>query len=299
LNEGSDDSAWRPARREALLVVAALVLAVVALAVGVAVVSLYGDQSTPTESPPAPTTGNGDNQGDQARHTPPCSKTAAEEELTRRRMLDPATFAGVSRPICQDLTGDRRPEMALVRKSTGSAGTDGWAVLGRTEDGRWHLAALKSDVTHVGIRVSGNEVLEATPVYRKGDPNCCPSGGWTLRHYRLAEGKLSQRGEDHLPAIKPPAGYGFAEATSVSGRVSKRCGDLVRSGAGVYKVAADNLGCPSARWHARRWQQSCGQKRARCTIDNGFVCQYYSAGEELGSVTCRSGDMSMRFEVGS
>jgi hypothetical protein len=120
-----------------------------------------------------------------------------------------SSFAGVIGPDCGDLDGDERQEMVVARRSVGSAGTLGWAVMSAREDGEWRVEHLQDGVTHVGVRISGARIHEATPIYRADDPNCCPSGGWRTRIYGFRDGQVSKEGEETQAGTRPPSGYGF------------------------------------------------------------------------------------------
>ena len=42
----------------------------------------------------------------------------------------------------------------------------------------------------VGLFRSGDELEAVQPVYRRSDPNCCPTGGFDRTLYRLAGSRL-------------------------------------------------------------------------------------------------------------
>jgi hypothetical protein len=60
--------------------------------------------------------------------------------------------------------------------SGGTAGDIGWVVLVRTHTG-WRLALARSGYK-LGIFRVGSDLASSQPVYRKNDPNCCPTGGF-------------------------------------------------------------------------------------------------------------------------
>jgi hypothetical protein len=87
----------------------------------------------------------------------------------------------VDRVICFDFTRDGRTDLAMTVASGGTAGDIGWLVLRRTGAG-WRLA-LGRNGYKVGIVRLGGDVADTQPVYRSGDPNCCPTGGFDHQRY--------------------------------------------------------------------------------------------------------------------
>jgi hypothetical protein len=118
----------------------------------------------------------------------PCSKAAADaairastlpadvKALTRQR------FAGVDSMICHDLTGDGRADMAVTLASGGTAGDIAWAAFARRGSG-WHLVASNANAYKLLLQRVGHDLVETQPVYRKNDPNCCPTGGFDHRRF--------------------------------------------------------------------------------------------------------------------
>src|SRR3954471_877228 len=117
---------------------------------------------------------------------PPCSEAAANaairasvlprevKDLTRQHL------AGVDQLICHDLTADGRTDMAVTLASGGTAGDVAWAAFVRTGPA-WRLAGANADGYKVGLFLHGRDLVEAQPIYRKNDPNCCPTGGFAHR----------------------------------------------------------------------------------------------------------------------
>jgi hypothetical protein len=92
------------------------------------------------------------------------------------------------RLLCFDVTGDRHVDMAVTLFSGGTAGDVGW-LLFAWNSSRWQLVATGSGYK-LGLRRSGSDLLAVQPVYRKNDPNCCPSGGFDRTLYRWSAGRL-------------------------------------------------------------------------------------------------------------
>jgi hypothetical protein len=88
-------------------------------------------------------------------------------------LVTPANADGL---ICFDFTRDGRTDLAVTVASGGTAGDIGWIVLVRTRSG-WRLGLARSGYK-VGLFRVGADLVDSQPVYRKNDPNCCPTGGF-------------------------------------------------------------------------------------------------------------------------
>jgi hypothetical protein len=78
--------------------------------------------------------------------------------------------------ICFDLTGDGRRDLAVTIASGGTAGDVGWLAVVTTSRGR--RVALARSGYKLGLLREGRDLVETQPIYRKDDPNCCPTGGF-------------------------------------------------------------------------------------------------------------------------
>lgn len=110
--------------------------------------------------------------------TPPCTLAAAKTAIVRQhprlknlanqlQTVDPGSVDGV---VCAGAT------MAVTIASGGTAGDVGLILFRRTTTG-WR-AALTRRGYKIGLFRAGADVAESQPVYRKNDPNCCPTGGF-------------------------------------------------------------------------------------------------------------------------
>ena len=86
-------------------------------------------------------------------------------------------WEGIANVICHDFTRDGRIDMAVTYASGGTAGDIAWFAF-RRDGPRWRLALARLRVYKLGLSVRGSDLVETTPVYRPGDPNCCPTGGY-------------------------------------------------------------------------------------------------------------------------
>ncbi len=118
-----------------------------------------------------------------------CNLTAAKAAITQTKVkmvllggapvtVDPASVDGV---LCYDFTRDGRTDMAVSIASGGTAGDIGIVVFRATPTG-WRVA-LKNPGYKIGVFQVGGDVVTSQPIYRKNDPNCCPTGGFNHDRY--------------------------------------------------------------------------------------------------------------------
>ena len=110
--------------------------------------------------------------------------TARHEILTKNVQITglekggtiPVAPQQVDRVICADFTRDGRTDMAVTIYSGGTAGDIAWLVFVRSGK-KWKLSLNRSGYK-VGLYRVGGDLVDAQPIYRKHDPNCCPTGGF-------------------------------------------------------------------------------------------------------------------------
>ena len=117
-----------------------------------------------------------------------CSAAAAKAAILASpslRSLRPIVLngGGVDKLICSDFTRDGQADMAATVFSGGTAGDIAWVVFRRSH-GSWVLALRELDRYKLGLFRVGGDLVESQPVYRKNDPNCCPTGGFDHRSFR-------------------------------------------------------------------------------------------------------------------
>src|SRR3954468_17545974 len=111
-----------------------------------------------------------------------CTKAAADAAIRASTLpadvkdLTHQRFAGVDSIICHDLTRDGRADMAVTLASGGTAGDIAWAAFART-GASWKLVGANANGYKILLQRAGGDLVETQPVYRKSDPNCCPTGG--------------------------------------------------------------------------------------------------------------------------
>lgn len=95
--------------------------------------------------------------------------------------------------------------MAFTITYGGSGGAVQWGVLTRLASGALALPLFRAE-THTGLRQEGlNEFAVLHPIYRSGDPNCCPTGGYRYRRYGWDGTHFVLRAEEILAEI--PRGF--------------------------------------------------------------------------------------------
>jgi hypothetical protein len=89
---------------------------------------------------------------------------------------------GLQGLTCRDFTGDGKIDMALVFYSGGTAGDIAWVVF-RRSGSSWKLALARLHDYKLSLVFRGRDIIETQPVYRRGDANCCPTGGFDHRRF--------------------------------------------------------------------------------------------------------------------
>ena len=115
-----------------------------------------------------------------AHAPPPCTLAAAK--VAAAPIVRARGYAAVDRLICADLTRDGSRDLAVTLFSGGTAGDTGWAVF-VASSGRWRIALRQLEAYQVSLAVRGGDLVETQPIYRRDDPNCCPTGGFRHRRF--------------------------------------------------------------------------------------------------------------------
>jgi hypothetical protein len=89
--------------------------------------------------------------------------------------------ASADRVICHDFTRDGLRDIAVTLASGGTAGDIGFAVF-RSTAGGWQVALARNGYK-LGLFRVGNDLVSSQPVYKKKDPNCCPTGGFDHQRF--------------------------------------------------------------------------------------------------------------------
>jgi hypothetical protein len=134
---------------------------------------------------------------------PACSIGAARAAIVRTHLkmqtigdsptrVDPAS---VDELVCAGET------MAVTIASGGTAGDVGFILFRRTASG-WRVALTRGGYK-IGLFRLGADVAESQPVYRKNDPNCCPSGGFDHVRYHWNGTRFAVARSWHTKSFRP------------------------------------------------------------------------------------------------
>jgi len=114
----------------------------------------------------------------------PCNLAAAKRAIAatklRMKLLGDSTVrvapSSADQVICHDFTRDGRTDIAVTIASGGTAGDVGFAVFRSSANG-WQVALARNGYK-LGLFRAGGDLVSSQPIYRKNDPNCCPTGGF-------------------------------------------------------------------------------------------------------------------------
>ena len=134
---------------------------------------------------------------------PTCTVAAAKAAILRDRLkvqmlgdsptrVDPAS---VDELVCAGET------MAVTIASGGTAGDIGFVLFRRTASG-WRVALARGGYK-LGLFRAGADVVESQPVYRKNDPNCCPTGGFDHVRYHWNGSAFAVARSHHTKSFRP------------------------------------------------------------------------------------------------
>ena len=112
--------------------------------------------------------------------------------------IDPASADQV---ICVDFTRDGRLDLGVTIASGGTAGDVGFVLFRRTAAG-WRVA-LSGAGYKLGLARVRGDLVESQPVYRKNDPNCCPTGGFEHRRFHWNGAKFAVARSWHTKTFRP------------------------------------------------------------------------------------------------
>jgi hypothetical protein len=146
----------------------------------------------------------------EARAAASCARRAdGLVRLTRAYERTPRglrRYVGASDPICFDFTREGRTDVAFAIQGGGTGGAFEWTLFRRTSANGGRLSRRFSRLTERGkasktrLRREGSLLVVSNPIYRSGDPNCCPSGGVVERRYRFSSRGATRVGTRRRPA---------------------------------------------------------------------------------------------------
>jgi hypothetical protein len=135
--------------------------------------------------------------------------TTARAAVKTTKVLAPNLAGGRTRvtprdvafAICFDFTRDGRRDIAFTVYSGGTAGDIAWVVLLR-QPASWQVAGFGGGYK-LGLARIGRDVVVTQPVYKKNDPNCCPTGGFDHQAYRWNGVRFALVRSWHNKTFKP------------------------------------------------------------------------------------------------
>lgn len=132
-----------------------------------------------------------------------CSKKAAKQQINQAKPGFLATKYGdfIFEVLCRDFSGDGLIDMAFVKGVSGTAGTIGWGVFNGTGEGKWQLTLFRRNEYKVQVAPKGSDIEATTPIYKKNDPNCCPSA-FRVKLWRWNGDKYAVASSHDEPAPK-------------------------------------------------------------------------------------------------
>jgi hypothetical protein len=126
--------------------------------------------------------------GTGAAAVAPACNTATGDQLEKRLPVGPFDNR-IGQTLCFDFTGDGRRDIVFSGWVYANHGAHYWAAFQARADG-WTRVIFKRDCCRVrratGMRIShsGATLIVSQPIYRKGDPACCPMGGTRTGRWR-------------------------------------------------------------------------------------------------------------------
>jgi hypothetical protein len=141
--------------------------------------------------------------------TPACGVVAAKRAVAganlRMKLLGDSPVgvdpASVDRVLCHDFTRDGRVDLAVTIASGGTAGDIGFVVFRATAAG-WRVALARNGYK-LGLFRQGGDLAGSQPIYRKNDPNCCPTGGFDHTRYHWNGARFVVARSWHTRSFRP------------------------------------------------------------------------------------------------
>jgi hypothetical protein len=144
-------------------------------------------------------------QAGQARCGVATARAAIASTQLRMKLLGDSTTRidpkSADQVICFDFTRDGRLDVAVTIASGGTAGDIGFAVFRATATG-WRVA-LAREGYKLGLFRVRSDLVSSQPVYRKNDPNCCPTGGFDHVRYHWNGARFVVARSWHTRSFRP------------------------------------------------------------------------------------------------
>ena len=141
--------------------------------------------------------------------TAECSRSTANAAIRAAKPHVPSLAGGsvlvtpkeVDGLLCLDFTRDGRTDLAFTVASGGTAGDVAWVALARAKSG-WRVVHSQGGYK-LGLYRVGTDLVDSQPVYRKTDPNCCPTGGFDHTRWHWNGTRLVLARTYHTSSYRP------------------------------------------------------------------------------------------------
>ena len=135
--------------------------------------------------------------------TPACTAAAARAAIVRDhpKVKSPANENAPVDPGSVDEVVCAGETMAVTLASGGTAGDVGFVLFRRTATG-WRVVRAGAGYK-IGLFRAGADVVVSQPIYRKNDPNCCPTGGFDHVRYRWSGTRFTVARAYHTKSYRP------------------------------------------------------------------------------------------------
>jgi hypothetical protein len=151
----------------------------------------------------------------------PCSRATAAR-LGKPYLWDPfrSQRQQIAQLLCGPFTGPGSTAMVMSFRAPTCWGEQGWAMFRRV-GGTWRLVTVRRGTFLFPFLVVDNDIQENSPVFRRGDARCLPSGGrqgriWHWNGRRLAPSPIGWM----LLTTDKPGGGGGGLYSPLPGRIS-------------------------------------------------------------------------------
>lgn len=139
-----------------------------------------------------------------------CSKAEATAIVKQLGLHDPTVANPVYKVLCGSFTGPGSRTMVVSIWGPGNTGPVEWAVF-RWTGNTWQF--LMKQRAAASITAAGPDIRQTLPIYRPGDPRCCPSGGtksrlWHWNGSRFVAGpwRVTRAKDDQPTRFESPSG---------------------------------------------------------------------------------------------
>ncbi len=136
-------------------------------------------------------------------NVPPCTFATARAAIVQTHVhakLNGDTVARID-PASADHFFCAGGTLAVTIASGGTAGDIGFILFRRTPAG-WKVGVVRSGYK-LGLIQAGTDVIWSQPVYRKNDPNCCPTGGFDDVRYHWNGARFAVVRSYHTKVFPP------------------------------------------------------------------------------------------------